>query len=123
MSKFKLKLPSTPARDLDQATDLAYQAVVNIVGAYSITPRTLVSKTLLAQNSSDTHPVKSVEEYEYRGSKVCRFGINAEFIDVNAHGSIVTSAQTTLRAPTGSTTAYTVVTAQCTTQFRKKLYH
>lgn len=114
MPEFKIQIPSVPVRDLDQTTDPAYQSVVDIVKTYSITPRTLVSKTLLARDPSDTHPARSVEKYEYRGNEVLRFGINAEFIDVNATGSIVASSQTAPRAPTGSTTAYTAVTAQTT---------
>lgn len=106
MSKFKLQLPSAPVRDLDSVTDPAYSAVTGKVGAYSITPRTFVSKTLLARDPGDTHPARSVEEYEYCGNKVLRFCINAELISVDPTGTILGEGRTVPKAPTGSTTTY-----------------
>ncbi|MES2215384.1 MAG: hypothetical protein V4485_05175 [Pseudomonadota bacterium] len=107
MPKFKLKLPFGSTRDLDP-TDPSYIAckvVVDEVSKGSITPRTLQSVTLIADDPSGLTSVRSLEEYEYCGNRVLRFKINAEMIGPG-HAALAAMTTAPKAASTASTTNY-----------------
>jgi hypothetical protein len=111
MSKFKLRLPDASVKDLDQTDpSFQYKTVVDETDKGSITPRTLKSVILIADDHSGLTAVRSIEEYEYCGNTVLRFKINAEVIGPD-HTAVVTTTTTPKATSTASTTAYQLADA------------
>ena len=107
--KLKTKiLDSGAEKDLAEG-DPAYALIMEKVGTYSITPRTLTSKTLLVSDINDHHPLRSVEEYEYCGNKVLRFCINAGLISADPEGTILGEGSAVPKTSvSGSSTGYII---------------